>query len=102
MKEWAEGASLRVESFYSIGSSVTIFLGGNHRVDWITTFPFGIEEVDYLGRVGIRGYPRTNGDVVIGDDVWIGYRVAIMSGITIGYGAVIAVNSVAVKNVDSH
>lgn len=99
VKEWGEGASLKVGSFCSISSSVTIFLGGNHRIDWITTFPFGIESVDYLGGVGIKWHPQTNGDVVIGADVWIGHGATIMSGVNIDCGAVIAANSVVVKNV---
>ena len=35
------GAELHVGSFCSIGNNVKIYLGGNHRIDWITTYPFG-------------------------------------------------------------
>lgn len=97
--QWGEGASLTIGSFCSIAPSVQIFLGGNHRIDWITTFPFGHVYSDQLGGEGIKGHPVTNGDVFIGDDVWIGCKASILSGVTIGTGAVIAANSNVVNDV---
>ncbi len=41
----------------------------------------------------------SKGEVVIGDDVWIGDKATILPGVTIGKGAVIAANSVVTKNV---
>jgi hypothetical protein len=41
VREWGEGASLTIGAFCSIAEGAQIFLGGNHRTDWITTFPFG-------------------------------------------------------------
>ncbi len=99
IRQWGEGANLTIGSFCSIARSVTIFLGGNHRTDWITTFPFGHIYEDTIGKFDIKGHPSTNGDVIIGDDVWIGHGVTIMSGISIGSGAVIATNSNVVKDV---
>jgi len=99
VKQWGEGASLRIGSFCSLASAITIFLGENHRTDWITTFPFGHIFVDELGGAGITGHPATGGDVVIGNDVWIGHGVTIMSGVSIGNGCVIAANSTVVKDV---
>jgi chloramphenicol O-acetyltransferase type B len=76
-----EGASLRVGSFTSIAYEVQIFLGGEHRIDWVTTFPFNVlwEEAKH-----ISGHPKTKGNVVIGHDVWIGVEAIILSGVTIG------------------
>ena len=98
VRQWGEGASLRIGSFCSLANA-TILLGGNHRTDWITTFPFGHIFADELGGEDIVGHPATRGDVVIGNDVWIGHDVTIMSGITIGTGAVLAANAVVVKDV---
>lgn len=75
-----------------------MFLGGNHRVDWTTTYPFGHILVHELGGQGIQGHPAKRGDVVIGDDVWIGYGATIMSEVTIGAGAVVGVNATVVKD----
>jgi acetyltransferase-like isoleucine patch superfamily enzyme len=99
IKEWGEGAALTIGSFCSIASSITIFLGGNHRLDWITTFPFGHIFQEELGGADIQGHPATKGDVIIGNDVWIGHGTTIMSGVSIGSGAVIAANSNVVKDV---
>jgi virginiamycin A acetyltransferase len=45
-----------------------------------------------------RSYPR-KGDLIIGNDVWIGYNATIMAGVTIGDGAIIATNATVVKDV---
>lgn len=102
IKQWNEGASLTIGSFCSIASNITIFLGGNHRTDWITTFPFGHVFNEELGSYSISGHPATKGDVLIGHDVWIGEGTTIMSGITIGDGAVIAANSTVVNDVAAY
>lgn len=99
IKQWNEGASLTIGKFCSIAPNITIFLGGNHRVDWVTTFPFGHIFTEQLGGNNIEGHPITNGNVIIGNDVWIGYGATIMSGINIGDGAVISANATVVKDV---
>lgn len=97
--EWGEGTSLSIGSFCSIAPGVEIFMGGNHRVDWITTFPFGHVFEGELGGRGIQGNPYSNGDVVIGHDVWLGQGCKIMSGVTIGHGAVIGAHALVTKDV---
>ena len=99
IRQWNEGASLKIGAFCSLASAITVFLGGNHRTDWITTFPFGHVFADELGGTQITGHPGTRGDVIVGDDVWIGHGATIMSGVTIGTGAVVAANAVVVKDV---
>lgn len=79
-----------------------VMLGGNHRTDWFTTFPFGHIYADELGSAAVPGHPSSNGGVTIGHDVWIGRDVTIMSGVTIGNGAVIAANSHVVKDVGDY
>jgi acetyltransferase-like isoleucine patch superfamily enzyme len=92
--EWGEGKTIKIGSFCSIATNIQIFIGGNHRPDWITTFPF-----PHSFSVG---HPSSNGDVIIGNDVWIGANATIMSGVIIGDGAVIANNSHVVKNVEPY
>ena len=96
---WGEGANLTVGNFCSIAKNVKIYLGGNHRTDWVTTFPFGHLKKNIFTSFKGGGHPSTKGDVVIGNDVWIGQNAIIMSGVTIGDGVVIANNSHVVKNV---
>lgn len=101
IKEWGEGAKLHIGAFCSIATKCTVFLGGNHRVDRITTYPFGHINQSIFHHDG-SGHPCTKGDVTIGNDVWIGHNVTIMSGVTIGDGAVIAANSHVVKDVEPY
>ncbi|GGE49934.1 CatB-related O-acetyltransferase [Actibacterium pelagium] len=97
--EWGEGARVSIGAFCSIASNITIMLGGNHRTDWITTYPFGHINQETLGGEGIEGHPSSNGDVVIGNDVWVGMGTTIMSGVRIADGAVVAAHSVVTKDI---
>lgn len=92
-------ASLKIGKFCSISTEVTIFLGGNHRHDWNTTYPFSALSEQFPFAQHIQGHPSTNGDVTIGNDVWIGHGVTILSGITIGDGAILAAQSVITKDI---
>jgi acetyltransferase-like isoleucine patch superfamily enzyme len=99
---WGENSKLVVGKFCSIASNVNIYLGGNHRTDWVTTYPFGHINNNIFNNFNGVGHPATKGNVIIGNDVWIGENVTIMSGITIGDGAVIANNSHVIKNVEAY
>jgi len=96
IRSWQEGPTLRIGAFCSIAANVQIFLGGEHRVDWVTTYPFS---VFWPSARRIRGHPRIRGDVVIGNDVWLGTDATILSGVTIGDGAVIGAGAVVSKDV---
>lgn len=85
--------------FCSIASNVNIYLGGNHRPDWVTTYPSGHIHKNIFNRIG---HPCTKRDVIICNDTWIGANVTIMSGVNIGDDVVIANNSHVVKNVESY
>jgi len=99
---FGEGANLNIGKFCSIADGVAVFLGGNHRSDWVTTYPFGHICEDVFGSNSYNGHPSTKGDVTIGNDVWIGSGVSIMSGITIGNGAVIGAMSHVVSDVGDY
>ena len=84
-------ANLKIGKFCSISEEVTIILGGEHKIDTISSYPFSLEKNRY-----------SKGDVIIGNDVWIGYGSTILSGVTIGDGAVIAANAVVTKDVEPY
>ncbi|MSQ35705.1 MAG: CatB-related O-acetyltransferase [Dehalococcoidia bacterium] len=94
-----EGETTRVHigSFCSIARDVTIFVGGNHRPDWVSTFPFRW----FFAMPGANqdGHPATRGEVIIGNDVWIGVGATIMSGVRLGDGAVIGAEAVVTHDV---
>ena len=93
---FSDQANLSIGKFCSIAQGVEVLLGGNHRSDWISTYPFN---VIYKDVVPPAESPISKGDVVIGNDVWLGIGVKILSGITIGDGAVVGAYSVVTKNV---
>jgi len=94
---------LKIGKFCSISWNVTVYLGGNHRVDWIALYPFAGREHDRWPDVeGVDKYLTSRGDVTIGNDVWIGSDVIIMSGISIGDGAAIGAGSVVTSDVEPY
>jgi acetyltransferase-like isoleucine patch superfamily enzyme len=42
--------------------------------------------------------PRREADVIIGRDVWLGARVIVLAGVTIGDGCVIGAGSVVTRS----
>jgi acetyltransferase-like isoleucine patch superfamily enzyme len=96
IRRYDGSTGLRVGSYCSIAEGVTIHLGGNHRIDWITTYPFSVFRDSAKN---ISGHPSSKGDVIIGHDVWIGAAATILSGVSIGNGAVVGACSVVAKDV---
>jgi len=92
------GADLHIGKFCSIANGVKVYLGGNHKVDWITTWPFGDKHRDIFSKFqGCHSFSK--GSIFIGNDVWVGSNAVIMSGVKIGHGAVIAAHTVVTKDV---
>lgn len=90
------GEKLKIGSFCSIGPNVMFILNADHRLDTISTYPF---------RVKVCGeeYEATSkGDIIVDDDVWIGYGATILSGVHIGQGAVIASGAVVASDVEPY
>lgn len=89
-------ARLRIGAFCSFAAGVQVLLGGEHRSDWATTYPFSEIDPRFAGH---RGHPRSKGDVAIGNDVWFGREAMVLSGVTIGDGAVIAARALVAQDV---
>lgn len=92
---------LIIGNYCSIGSGAVFMMAGNqgHNKEWISTFPFYFQA--NIFKEAKNGFLKT-GNTTIGNDVWIGSEAMIMSGITIGDGAVIAARSVVVKDVPAY
>lgn len=93
------GARLTIGPYCSIADKVEILLGGNHRTDWVTTYPFAAMRGLWPGVEAPEAYHASRGDVVIGADVWLGSGCMILSGVRIGPGAVVAARAVVTKDV---
>lgn len=97
--DWNEGTTLRIGAYCSIAANVQIFLGGQHRIDWVSSYPFSVFLPEASHIENSRG---SRGDVVIGSDVWLCANCTILSGVTIGHGAVIASGAVVSRDVEPY
>lgn len=95
---WGEAATLTIGNFCSFAGGIDILLGGNHRPDWVSTYPFPAIS-HWPEAADIEGHPATNGDVIIGSDVWIGFKATILSGVTVGDGAVVGACAIVTRDV---
>ena len=77
-----------------------LFNSANHTLSSLSTYPFPIffEEWDLEIKDITKAWDN-KGDIVIGNDVWIGYEAVILAGVTIGDGAVIGTRAVVTKDV---
>jgi len=89
-----------IGAFVSIADEVEIFVGGKHRTDWVSTYPFRIRWG--LAGAGSDGHPASRGDVRIGNDVWIARGAKILSGVRVGNGAVVGAFSVVTRDVPAY
>ena len=77
-----------------------LFTSANHTQTSLSTYPFPIFFEEWgLDVQNITNAWDNKGDIIIGNDVWIGYEAVIMSGVTIGDGAIIASRAVVTKDV---
>lgn len=92
---------LKIGKFCSIACGAKfLFNSANHTVKSLTTYPFPIFFEEWgLDVRDITTAWDNKGDIVIGNDVWIGYEAVIMSGVTIGDGAIIGTRAVVTKDV---
>lgn len=91
-----------IGNYCSIGDEVTFMMGGRHNYRCISTYPFYSKVYKKeLGEV-IDAKPCRQDDIVIEDDVWIGYGALVFPGVTIGKGAVIGARSIVTHNVPAY
>lgn len=87
-------ACVRIGAWTSIADDVVFMPGGNHLIDRVTTYPMRIRF-----DLPSPDDPWTKGDIVVGNDVWLGRGARVLSGVTIGDGAVVAGWSLVTRDV---
>jgi virginiamycin A acetyltransferase len=93
------GDKLIIGKFCMIASDVKFIMnGGNHLTDAISAYPFAIFGHGWENAMEGKSYPH-KGDIVVGNDVWLGYNATIMAGVTIGDGAIVGTNATVVGDV---
>ena len=77
-----------------------LFNSANHKMSSLSTYPFPIFYEEWgLESKNVANAWDNKGDIIIGNDVWIGYEAVILAGITIGDGAIIGTRAVVTKDV---
>lgn len=92
---------LQIGKFCSIACGAKfLFNSANHTLSSLSTYPFPLffEEWGSEKKDVIKAWDN-KGDIVIGNDVWIGYEAVILAGVTIGDGAIIGTRAVVTKDV---
>lgn len=93
---WGGEERIEVGSFCSFGPEVLVFGGGEHGEGRVSTFPLrtllferGLEDLDATSK----------GPTRIGNDCWLGRRAMVLSGVTVGDGAIIGAGAVVARDV---
>lgn len=95
------GDRLIIGKFCQIASGAKFIMGpANHRISSVTTYPFSV----FGGRWSEQTPPHLSqlpfkGDIVVGNDVWIGRESVIMPGVKIGDGSIIGAYAVVTRDV---
>ena len=77
-----------------------LFTSANHSLRSLSTYPFPLFFEEWgLDKADVTDSWDNRGDIVVGNDVWIGYEAVILSGVTIGDGAIIGTRAVVTKDV---
>ncbi|MDD3593860.1 MAG: glycosyltransferase [Candidatus Gastranaerophilales bacterium] len=94
VQSWGtDNEKLIIGNYVSISPNVKFMLGGNHPYEGFSTYPFKVKFFSEVSEAASKG------PIIVKDDVWIGENSIIMSGITIGQGAIIAAGSLVTKDV---
>lgn len=96
-------AKCKIGKFCCIASDVSIQLISDHHPNWISTYDLSVL---LNGNDFEKAYNKNTcivkGDVIIGNNVWIGERSIILPGVSIGDGAIIGANSVVTKSIPAY
>ena len=94
---------LKIGKFCSIACGAKfLFNAANHGMGSLSTYPFPIFFEEWgldADTASIAKAWDNKGDIVVGNDVWIGYEAVILAGVTIGDGAIIGARAVVTKDV---
>ena len=90
-------SKITIGKYCSISRDVRFINGGIHPIDWVSLYPFRIKWK--MEGALADGMPASKGPIEVMNDVWIGTGSTILSGVTIGNGAIIMAGSIVTKDV---
>lgn len=80
-----------------------LFTSGNHTQRSVANYPFPIFFQEWsLPVEEITSAWDNKGDIVLENDVWLGYETIVMQGVHIGNGAIVAARSIVTRDVDPY
>jgi acetyltransferase-like isoleucine patch superfamily enzyme len=91
---FSNDCKLKLGNYISIAQEVTFLLNVEHYTNHISAYPFKVKTLHIQ-----KAEAFSKGDIVVDDDVWIGYGATILSGVHIGQGAIVAAGAVVTKDV---
>lgn len=94
---FSKKSRLFIGNYVSIAQNVTFLLDVEHYTKHLSTYPFRVKILETE-----KTESFSKGDIIVEDDVWIGYGVILLSGIHIGKGAIIAAGSIVTKDVEPY
>jgi virginiamycin A acetyltransferase len=91
---------LIIGKYCSIASGARfLFNSANHTLSSFSTYPFPLFGNEWESEVSPREAWDLKGDIVVGNDVWIGYEAVVLAGVQIGDGAIIGTRALVTKDV---
>lgn len=92
---------LQIGKFCSIACGAKfLFNSANHTLSSLSTYPFPLFFEEWgLEKKDVTKAWDNKGDIIIGNDVWIGYEAVVLAGVTIGDGAIVGTRAVVTKDV---
>lgn len=93
-----DGYPIKVGPYSALNENAYAFLGGMHDISLVSLF-------HYHRVMGVPGEPEpvlTKGPIVVGSDVWLAFESVLMSGVTIGHGAIVAARAVVTRDVEPY
>lgn len=94
-----DGGPITIGKYSGVTHTAIIFHGGLHRADWVSAVHAHRENGEWAWPEGAM---HSNGPVVIGCDVLVTFEALIMSGVTIGHGAIVAPRAVVIRDVEPY
>lgn len=93
IKNYGTSSIVKIGCYCSIGDEVLFLASLEHPTNHLSTYPFRVYQNHEKSEMFSKG------DIILDDDVWVGYRAMILSGVHIGQGAVVAAGAVVTKDV---
>jgi len=94
---------LVIGRFCSIACGARFLMNSaNHTLRSLSTYPFPIFRAEWGGDMPVQEAWDNHGDIVVGNDVWIGFEAVVLAGVRIGDGAIIGARTVVTKDVPAY